>query len=268
VSPDEPIVSGQPFTATLGGVAVFPEAYIDAGHELLDLGVQHGNLVELNATVQVRSGATGPDVTLTSDPAQYEYRCFIGRAACDPANDVLDDPPAAPGLRGNTDCEPVEDINPCGRFFSVPTSTECEPGGECDDLGKMHQCDLHDSCITGGYRVPLREASGQYTAEAEGHVLFGWADEGTGAILKEDEPNKGTWILPILYNENDPLGHEAYKKPAGPIGIRATFAGFPVALECTMAVNCQDFGPDCNGALPSPTPESELISLPVQMEAP
>ena len=99
-------------------------------------------------------------------------------------------------------------------------------------------------------------------------MVFGWADEGTGAVLKKDEPNKGTWILPTLYSEEDPLGWEAYEKPTGLMGIRATFAGLPVAIECTMAVNCADFGVGCNELLPSPTPASELISFPIETEAP
>jgi hypothetical protein len=266
VSP-EPIESGKPFTATLDGFAVFPEAMIDAGHELLERGVQKGNLVELNATVQVRSGATADDVVVLK-PKPVSYTCDFDGSPCDPDHDVLDDPPDPPGLRGNTDCEPVSPANACGRFLFVPTSTDCEPGGICADLGKTNQCVLHSSCITGDLEIPLQQVSARYTAEAEGDVLFGWADQGTGATEQEGGPNHGTWILPILYNEDDPLRQEAYQKPTGPIGLRATFAGFPVTLECTMGVNCKDFSVGCSLPLPSPTPDSELISFPIQPEAP
>lgn len=266
VMPEGPIISGQPFIATLDGVAVFPEAFLDIGHEnpLLEGGIQRGDLVELNATVQVRSGTTGDDVvTLVPDPG-YEYTCSIDRNPCDPAHDL----PSVPGLRGNTDCEGESALNPCGRFLFVPTSTECEPDGDCDRLGKMHQCDLHGSCITGDLEIRLRQESAQYTADAEGDALFGWAEDGTGAELDQTGgPNDGTWILPTLYDEDDPFGGEAYEEPAGPIGIRATFAGFPVALECTMGVNCV-IGVECTQALAKPAPDSELISFPIEAEAP
>jgi hypothetical protein len=247
-------------------VAVFPEDFLDVGHEnpVLERGIQKGDLVELNATVQVRSGATGGDmVTLIPDP-EYEYTCFIDGSPCDPANDL----PSVPGLRGNTDCEGESRLNPCGRFMFVPSSTDCAPEGDCDRLGKMHQCDLHGSCITGDLEIRLRQESAQYTAAAEGDVLFGWAEEGTGAELDQTGGrNDGTWILPTLYDEDDPLGGEAYEKPAGPIGIRATFAGFPVALECTMGVSCV-IGVECTQGLAKPTPDSELISFPIEAEAP
>jgi hypothetical protein len=265
VSPDEPIVSGQPFMATLGGIAVFPEDFLDTGHEnpLLEGGIQRGDLVELNATVQVRSGAMG-DVMVTLTPAADEYTCSIDGSPCDPANDL----PSVPGLRENADCEGQSRLNPCGRFMFVPTSTDCQPDGECDRLGKMHQCDLHDACITGDLEIRLQQESARYTAAAEGDVLFGWAEEGTGAELDQTGgPNDGTWILPILYDEDDPFGGEAYEKPAGPIGIRATFAGFPVALECTMGAPCV-IGVECAESLPKPTPDSELISFPIEAEAP
>ena len=202
-------------------------------------------------------------VTLIPDP-EYEYTCFIDGSPCDPANDL----PSVPGLRGNTDCEGESRLNPCGRFMFVPSSTDCAPEGDCDRLGKMHQCDLHGSCITGDLEIRLRQESAQYTAAAEGDVLFGWAEEGTGAELDQTGGrNDGTWILPTLYDEDDPLGGEAYEKPAGPIGIRATFAGFPVALECTMGVSCV-IGVECTQGLAKPTPDSELISFPIEAEAP
>jgi len=258
VSPDQPIESGEPFTATLDGIALFDEGFLDAAQDVLPGGVQEVDLVDLSATVHVRSGATGDDVILALDPIEYPYGCFRGRNACDPANDVLDDPPDPPGLRGNTDCEPISATNPCGRFILLPTSSDCEPGGVCADLGKTDQCENNRFCITAGLPLQLQEATGHYTAAAEGEVLFGWDDESTGAIIQEGGPNDGTWILP----EAD------YYAPTGPNAVRLTVRGIPVAVECTMGVNCQDFEVGCRDSLPSPTPDSELISCRIQTEAP
>jgi hypothetical protein len=269
---NEPIKSGEPFTATIEGVAVFPEDYLDSGHEILPRGVQRANLVELNATVQVRSGATGQDVTLIPDPERYPYTCEGSDRVCDPANDIEGDPPKLPGLRGNTDCEGE---NRCGRFLALRTSTDCEPGGECDRLGKRDdQCtDLRNSCITGGLRIYLKPEfpPAQYTADVQAEeVLFGWADEGTRATYEDDptDPNYGTYILPTLYDGETFFNEEAYREPAGLIGFRATFENFvPVALECVMGVACE-VGVDCTEARLKRTPDSELIRFPIETEAP
>jgi len=258
----EPIVSSQPSTATLDGVAVFEEAILDEGMEVLAL--EDFNLVDLRATVHVRSGATGEDVTLFPDPALYEYECDFDGRPCNPGNDL----PSVPGQRGNTDCHPEEKTNPCGRFIPVPSSFDCDPGGVCSGLGKTGQCERHGFCITGGVQFELQEDTGHYTAASEGKVLFGWDDVGTCATLQEEGPNTGTWNLCSLYREEDPLGQQAYEEDSGPISVRATFRGIPLAIECTMAVNCKDFDVGCRDSLPSPTPESELISFPIQSEAP
>jgi hypothetical protein len=257
VSP-EPIEAGKPFSATLGGFAVFQESFLDDGQVFFSGGVDELDLVELNATVHVRSGATGDDVVLK--PAAFPYVCDEDRTACDPANDVVDDPPRPPGLRANTDCEPVSPGNQCGRFIGLPISRDCGPGGICTDLGKTgpdSQCEDNGFCITGDLRIPLQEATGQYIAASTGRVLFGWADESTGATVKQDEPNKGTWILP------EPL----YSEPAGPVGFRVNIRGIGTAAECAMAVQCSDpvLGVDCaNEQLASPTPSEALLSFPIQ----
>ena len=61
------IESAEPFTATLGGIALFGEPFLDTAQELIPRGVQEVDLVALNATVHVRSGATGDDVVLKPD---------------------------------------------------------------------------------------------------------------------------------------------------------------------------------------------------------
>jgi len=256
VSPNpDPIESGRPFTATLDGAAVFEESYMDAGHEALPEGLLEINMVDFNATVQVRSGATGPDVILEPD---IPYECDHDRKACSPDNDL----PSVPGLVGNADCEPVSAANPCGRFLLAPLSKDCVPDGVCASRGKTgpgSQCELHGSCITGGVRIELQETTGQYTADAQGTVLFGWDDQSTGATIEEEGPNKGTWVLP----EAD------YYEPTGPTAFRVTSVGYPVAAECTMGVDCMDpdSGVDCLDSLPSPTPNAALISFRIRAEA-
>jgi len=253
-----PIESGEPFTATLGGFAVFPESALDNAQTLFPDGVKEVNYVELNATVHVRSGATGDDVILKVEPT-IPYKCSVGRSACDPANDLE----GVPGLRGNTGCQPESAANPCGRFSLLPLSTDCSPGGICADRGKTgpaSQCDLNGFCVTGSLRFRLQEATGRYTASAQGEVLFGWDDQSTGATVQEGGPNNGTWILPPA----------VYEEPTGPTGLRLTVGGLPLATECTMGVACMDpdLGIDCPAGLMSPTPDSALISFPIQAETP
>ena len=110
-----PIEGGESFTASLDGVAVFSESFLDAGQLMIPGGFQRVTWFDFNATVHVRSGATGDDVILTVDPDLYEYQCVLSRVECDPAKDL----PSVPGSRGNPDCdEPEGPTNPCGR--SVP----------------------------------------------------------------------------------------------------------------------------------------------------
>jgi hypothetical protein len=247
VSPS-PIESGELFVAALDGVAVFNEFFLDEAQPLVPGGVQEANLVSLNATVHVRKGATGNDVTLEPEPIPYV--CDTGRTACDPANDVVDpdNPLDAPGLRANTDCKPANYLNPCGRFIRLPISTECGPGGICADMGKTGQCADNDFCVTGDLRLDLERASGEYTAHSQGNVLFGWADESTDATIQEGGHNPGTWSLPPV----------VYEDPTGPIGVRIGIGPVLLALECTMGVG-SGFSP-----FSRPTPDPALISFPIQ----
>jgi hypothetical protein len=250
------IRGGEPFTVTLDGFAEFSEVYLDAGQPVVPGGITEADLVGLKATIHVRSGALGADVTLI--PEEMPYQCFFGRTPCDPANDL----PSVPGTRGNTDCQPEGGINPCGRFVPAPTSNDCAPGGVCAGLGKAgpgSQCELNGFCITGAVRFPLKEASGEYVANIDGEVLFGWADQSTDATIQESGPNEGTWILP----------EAVYQEPIGPIGLRATVAGFPVAIECAMGVHSKGpLGVDSLDFLSSPTPNSALLSFPIQESEP
>jgi hypothetical protein len=242
------IESGQPFGATLDGVVVFPESYMELGFAFFRDAPTEGNLVELQATVRVREGADGPAVVLRPDKS-IAYRCSSGRQACHPDNDL----PSVPGHRGNTDCG---ETNPCGRFIDMPVDSDCSPGGVCAELGKTgpgSQCDKFDLCITGDLRIELEAVGEIYTPDAAGAVRFGWDD--THLRTREGGDNDGTWIMP----------KPNYEDPTGPIGVRATFFGEDIAFECVMGVDCSDpiLGVGCAGQYSSPSPNSELISFPI-----
>jgi hypothetical protein len=248
----DPIRGGELFTATLDGAIVVPALNIDAAQILIAGGFEEVNVVDAKATVHVRSGALGADRILEIEP--IPYLCFFGRNECHRANDLE----GTPGLRGNTDCQPVSPTNPCGRFIRLDISTDCGPDGICDALGKTgpnSQCELNEFCLTQGIRVPLREISAQYFAYAEqDEVLFGWDDQNTGATRQEGGPNDGAWILvPAVYEQ-----------PTGPNGFRVVARGFPVAMDCTMGVGCNTCLSGTSSELAKPAPDSRLIAAPIQ----
>lgn len=244
------ITSGQPFVAELRGSGFVPEELLDAVQWTIPGGAARINLIDAQATVRVRSGASGNDVGLV--PVPLPYRCAIDAAsACDPSHDLA----GVPGRRGNSDCVPVGPTNPCGRFIDIPTSNDCEPGGQCASLDggtgvKLDQCAANGFCVTGGVTLPLAAQVAPYQADPSGEVLFGWDDQSSGAVIRSD----GTWDLP------PPL----FADPLGPNGIRISIQGLSVAIECVMGV-------DSNGAdgvgVPgraSPTPDRLLIAFPIE----
>jgi hypothetical protein len=199
------IKSGEPFAANLDGVAVFNEAFLDAAQDLFPDGVLEVTLFDLRATVRVLEGATGDDEILRADSRLYEHQCAVGRAECDPENDLL----GVPGRRGNADCLPLANNNPCGQTLLLPVSSGigCEPGGVCER--KMGQCVKNGFCITGDLRVELEGGLGEYTGPV-GDVVFGWAD----SPPIEEQPN--------------------YDDMPGPLSFRLHVGDIPVALECVM----------------------------------
>jgi hypothetical protein len=219
------IESGEVFSATLDGVVLFHEEFLDDVQTEPLIEVSEVNLIELKATVQVRSGATGEPRILTNEDEPYE--CFLSpRASCDPANDDISSGP--PGGRSNSDCQPESPQNPCGRFIRLPTSSECGPGGLCAALGKTSQCFTHEFCVTGDLPIELKRAIGEYTAQTEGRVLFGWADETLGASIDQ---------MPVAADE------------AGPLSLRLGIGSLLVAFECAM---------------PRETPDGALVSFPIE----
>lgn len=245
VTPD-PVIGGSTVAVNYDGAWEFPEVYLDGAQPLAPGGVTIVDVVDLQATVHVRSGATGADVTLIPEPIPYACTLDTG-VSCDPANDQ----PSIPGLRPNTDCVPTGTFNPCGRFVSVPTSIDCGPGGLCETLGldKFSQCAANGFCVTGPLSIPLEDVDTSINTDVSGAVLFGWDDQSTGATVNPD----GTWSLPF----------SLYTDPLGPNGLKVVQAGLAVSLECTMGVASD--GP--LGTLPpvpdqaSPTPDSALIDF-------
>lgn len=244
------IVSGQSVDVLYDGAGQFPEPYMDSVQSVPG-GVLSAFLLDIQATVHVRAGSSdATDVTLTNEPIPYVCG-FDPEAAvsCDPANDLA----SIPGARGNTDCVPTGDFNPCVQIISFPTSTDCAPGGLCESLGpqKQDQCNYNGFCVTGDLRIPLQAQSASFTADASGQLVFGWDDQSTGASLNPD----GTWSLPPA----------VYADPAGPNGLRVSDGGLLVALECTMAVDSND--PVYGVGVPnkaSPTPDELLLNFDIQ----
>ncbi|MDH3727127.1 MAG: hypothetical protein OER77_06325, partial [Myxococcales bacterium] len=245
VDPDS-VVSSSAVTATLDGVAELPETVLDFAQTAMG-GVQEVNIIDLAATVQLRSGGVGVAVPLGLDGVPYVCGAVLG-TPCDPANDL----PGVPGNRGNTDCVPTGDTNPCGRFMSVPTSFNCLPGGTCDAAGKAAQCADNDFCVSGPLPLPLAAVGGSYTADPAGTMLFGWDDITTGATLNPDN----TYALPPA----------VFLDPIGTNGIRVNLGGMSAAVECTMAVDANDpvHGVGVPGEA-SPSPDAVLLGFPIQV---
>ncbi len=81
-----PIGGGASVPTEFGGTAVFSEVFLDAAQGAVPGGVTQADLVNLAATVQIRTGGTlDGTVTLTNEP--IPTTCLIGGTACDPAND-------------------------------------------------------------------------------------------------------------------------------------------------------------------------------------
>jgi hypothetical protein len=266
VDPDE-IVSGQTFGAVFKGKAIFDERILITGQVLPGLlpgGFKDIMVADFRATVHVRDGAVGEDVELTPDPEAVPYVCAESRTSCNPANDILDDPPKPPGLRANTDCEPLAGSNPCGQFVKLDTSDDCDPGGICHELGQTGEgspCELNDFCVSGPLELVLTGPPGGYVADRSGTVLFGYDDsKETGFYrLVEDGCNDGTWYSEI----------PKFIDPVGSNGVRMMLRGdVPLAIEFVMGEDSRgDEGIDSCDPRSSPSPNSSLIKFPIRAQA-
>lgn len=236
-----PIIAGEPFGVLFRGVLIVDEFLLDETQILPILaGYKRSNVLELNATVHVRSGLAehgldAGDVTLT--PAAIGWTCTYDENGdrlgdgffpdCDPLNDNEDG--------SNDDCVGGGGPSPedrCGQFTTIPTSDDCRPGGTCELLDKADQCFLNEFCVTGPQEVPLEEAVGGYVAGSSGSVLFGWDDANTDAVILDGPgPDEETLQIP----------QPTFEAEAGPNGWRILVQSpqgiVEVAYECTMATS-------------------------------
>jgi len=257
VEPTGTLTRGDPFNAVLSGTVVLSEELMEAVQDLFDL--EEVNVVDIAATVQVRSGATGDDQRLIL-ASTMPYQCFEDRSvACNPDND--DEQVGELGRRPNSDCQPESELNPCGRFVSVPKSEDCLEGGECERLLKGTACELYGYCITGDLRVDLDPVLAPYAVESEApRVLFGWDDEHTGAIKVTDEQGKEVWRLPPAMFDDATPGPNSVRVDFLP-GLEVTRTS-TVAFECTMGTDPDSEGSTSGSA--SPSLDDELIAIPIQ----
>jgi len=288
VTPIDAILPGAPFGARFSGRVVFDAEFLNDANALLgageeDLEIRRLAITKLQATVHVRKGATGDDVVLTpvsftpapSETCSYDDNGNTGAEAgpfpkCSRANDNPDD-------GSNADCTGLGNMpdpeNPCLPFVVLPTSDDCDEGGECDDLGEWgpgSPCELNGFCITEELAIELegdQTSDGYiYRAEPSGSVFFGWDDQEdpqTGRAILESGPNKGTWILPVARSFEAPLGSTGLRMVIG--SSTPSLALRQLAWECTMGVISRGpNGVDSADALSSPAPDHLLVSFPIR----
>lgn len=279
-----PIAGGSEFGATLGGTVFFPEVFLDVAQGVIPGGVREATLADAKVIVQVRSGATEsaggggmggdggaggdggmgggggaagmvsqslvpkgvetPGVVLLADidalvPGLVTSCEFVPEDTCDPS---LDNPDGS-----NPDCIPVFPDNTCNAsvLVDVPVSEDCAPGGECDSLGKIDQCDDNGFCVNGDLSLPLEEVEQLYQADASGAVLFGFADMGlANNTLGPDD----IYDIPTP-NVSNPLEQ----------GVIVAVGSIVVGIECVMAVEIT--GEETQAGL---TPDGDLLSCPIE----
>jgi hypothetical protein len=226
------------------GTATFPESFLDAAQALLMGGLRQAELADLQYIVQVRSGATGPDVALGPDVANLT-----------PGEVLTCDIPAGTPCTVNDDCAGgFGNCNVTLILVDVPVSEDCAPGGLCDTLGKAgapdSQCGVNGFCVTGDLDVPLTSEDQAYTADATGPVLFGWAETGLG----NNTYDEGT----MLYTIPKPNALEPIEQ-----GLKVD-AGLVVSVECVQGVDAGEDPMNAENTLVGFTPDEELVDFAVQ----
>lgn len=253
----EPIQGGQAFAADIGGTAMMSEFVLDLVQTVAFTGgTTQFELADLAATVQVRSGATGPDVTLLVDasalvPGPTRFCQLPYDQVCTVDSDCLV-PPCRP---------PVNMVD-------IPVSTDCAPGGLCDGLGKAtgpdSQCGRNGFCVAGPLPLPLLTQSATYVADPSGgEVLWGWADQGVPGLVLCPDANE-----PRCVGSGGTLPDGTYALPAGlpsdpaaPVGIRTNVDdGFLFAEQCAMGTQSVDGGGAPIPNVVEPTPDADLVA--------
>jgi hypothetical protein len=149
-----PMSAGAPFTAALDGDGQFSEDFMDVAQTVVKCGVRSGKVIELAATVALRTsdgatGATGPDVTLLAYFTQLENRCSLTGAVCTPAG-------------GPGDCAQFPSItNNCVRGWAtvptldgIPTGNRCNAGAPNAFTSCSADTDCPPDCIPGDQDNP------------------------------------------------------------------------------------------------------------------
>ena len=237
---------GLVFSADLDGTAAFVETFLDAAQAVVPGGVRSAQVIDVAASIAVRSGATGPDVELGADFSVLDNRCTLTGASCT----GVTDPPSG------GDCLQIPSVvNNCAQGFADVPVTEGIPlsaGGctqpalgtpvpDCDCAGcenqdpvgcrpgdpdvpctKGDQCNTNGFCVAGDLKLELTANKGNYTAGASGDtILFGWYDGLTPPVAP------GLLSLPAA----------VFATPPSPLGVRVSAGGLFVALQCLMAVD-------------------------------
>ena len=292
------IVGGGVFSVTLGGIGVFPQFFLDAAQGSVPGGVKLAELVDFVSTVEVRSGASGPDVPLgldlaTLNPGALRFCNFPADLICTANGDCLGgvcNPPKifqeVPNLDGvpNSPGGCSNDNGVDGPGSQLPPDCDCSG---CAALGVTEegQCTTNGFCVTGPILVAFEAQPGNYTAGASGEVLWGWSDVAAlcpGATCTE------AWMIDGCLDIPPPgATRPTFLSPAEPIGIRVKVPGLNIPIQCSMGndggecelanagtgVGCLTdaecgTGETCVGVgvdddIICPTPDSDLISCPI-----
>ena len=264
----EPVIGGSTFDASFDGIGVFPAFFLDAAQAVVPGGVDVAELVDIVSTVQIRSGATGPDVPLLAD---------LSSLVPGPTQ-LCNFPPTVRSARW-TGTALAAICNPPVNLATLPNSTDCSVGGVCDLLGKnATQCDPNGFCITGDLVIDfLESAPTTYTAAASGNVLFGWAEAGVPGLTlcPAAAPDCQAAFMPDGCYD---LPAAVFASPTAPIGIRVNASGLFVPIQCAQGSpggicasgeGCLVDG-DCATApctittdVICPTPDAGLLSCPI-----
>ncbi|MGB5697239.1 MAG: hypothetical protein WBM46_16395 [Polyangiales bacterium] len=249
-----PIVGGEAFGAVFRGVVIVDRTLLNLSETLVAGGYTRSNVLDLKATVHVRAGVApgGTDVVLRPVPVDRTCRYDdngaegVGAGPFPQCSKDSDNPDGS-----NENCTGLGGVpdpnNPCGEFYALEISDDCAPGGLCDNLDQAARdaCGSWGFCVSEASEFLVEGAVEGYVANGSGEVLFGWADENTGAEFDETGGSDGIWV------QSMPVFEDA----AGPNGFRTTAGDEDFAFECTMGV----------GTTPlERTPDNDLIEFHIQ----
>jgi hypothetical protein len=265
-----PIISGQRFGASFEGTARFRTSTLNTAQCLLG-AFRRVALVDLEARVQVRNGAEVEDGDVVLEASPFPKTCTYDENGnrgpdagpefprCSEENDNEDG--------SNDDCTGLDGVpspdNRCLSFVEIPTSDDCNPGGECAELGHLgpgSSCECSGFCATEVVELGLEAKSGVYIADGAGSVLFGWADRGIDVLT--GGPNRGAYDPDAI---SRPFEQDIVLSGMNAVVETGSSGGFPFAFECIMGVGSRgDDGVQTIDPWVSPSPDGVLISCPIQ----